>query len=77
MATPIISVTVSTVPGKTSTITLQQGNTVSDALREDARISLADVANYSLKVNGMDVQPSHVLEDGDGILITKQIKGNL
>ena len=69
-----INVTLAKKPGPVNTFVLDEGSTVSDLLRA-AEMELASAE--SIHVNGSPEDRSYILEDGDRVLITKNIKGNI
>ena len=67
-----MEIRVAVVPGQITTVELESGATVADALR------MADVSaeGFTITVNGAASGTSRALEDGDKILLTKAVKGN-
>ena len=67
-----IEVKVGTVPGVLKTIALDDDATAQDAITTAG----VDASGYDVRVNGDSVALSKELEDGDSVLLFKQIKGN-
>ena len=67
-----ITVRIGCLPGAISEIALNGGRTVQDAL-EAAGL---DATGYEIKVNSQGVDTSHVLQNGDTVLLVKKIRGN-
>lgn len=68
-----ITVKAGTVPGTLTTIALEEGATVADALRQ----ANLDASGYQVRVNGETADTSRTLGEGDTVLLTRQIKGNM
>ena len=68
----MLNVRIGTMPGRINEFVLENGATVKEALE------IADLTaeGYQIKVNGEQVDEEKVLNDGDLVLLVKQIKGN-
>ena len=68
----MLNVRIGTMPGRINEFALEDGATVKEALE------IADLTTegYQIKVNGEQVDEEKVLNDGDLVLLVKQIKGN-
>lgn len=72
MDTTAITVRAGTVPGTLQDVALNSGATVADALRQ-ANLS---AEGFQVRVNGESADSSRQLQEGDTVLLTRQIKGN-
>jgi len=68
-----IEVKVGKVPGRITTVVLDEGTTVAEALRQ-ADIALTD--GETLSVNGSPAGVDGVLRSNATVLVTRKIKGN-
>lgn len=67
-----LTVRVGTMPGRINEYAIDSGTTVSDVLQ----IAELSIEGYQIKVNGNEANERKVLNDGDLVLLVKQIKGN-
>ncbi len=68
----MLNVRIGAMPGRINDYVLESGTTVKGAL-EVAELSSA---GYQIKVNSENATEDTVLNDGDLVLLVKQIKGN-
>ncbi len=66
-----IEVRIGKIPGSISTLALEEGATIADALRQ-AGLSRD---GFELRVNSETVNEDHVLEDGETVLLVAKIRG--
>ena len=59
-------------PGRVDQVSLNTGATVADALSAND----LDATGYTINLNSEVVNTSHLVHDGDRVLLTKEIKGN-
>ena len=67
-------VKIAKVPGRTVEVALAEGGaTVAEALRLG---EFTDTADFKVRVNGEDAGLETMVENGDTVILTKEIKGN-
>lgn len=68
----MLSIKLGTMPGKIDEYAVERGTKVGNALE----VAGLNSEGYQIKVNGRESTEDTILDDGDLVLLVKQIKGN-